>query len=110
LRCLSIQRKKIGDDDGADMIRSLVNNTTLEKLELEGNNFGPKTAREVANLLRKNRFIKHINLESNNLTNSGKDTEGVIELARVKSMKMNVISIRLWVLAGIETEISFILT
>jgi hypothetical protein len=97
LKCLSLNRKNISDDDGADMIRSLVFNDTLEKLEMEGNKLGPKTAREIANLLRHNTVLKHINIESNNLTNSGKDCDGVIDIAKVTGNRFcNFLVPRYW--------------
>lgn len=96
LKCLSLNRKNISDDDGADMIRSLMTNNSLEKIELEGNKLGPKTAKEIANLLRVNQSLKHINLENNNLTNSGKDNEGVIEIAKVTQSFVITLGPRIW--------------
>ena len=65
------------------MISSLKGNNTLEKLELEGNILGPKTAKALGLLLRTNTTLKHVNIENNNLTLNGEDVSGVRELARV---------------------------
>mmetsp|Transcript_24772 Transcript_24772/g.21975 ORF Transcript_24772/g.21975 Transcript_24772/m.21975 type:complete len:124 (-) Transcript_24772:351-722(-) len=64
------------------MISSLKGNNTLEKLELEGNTLGPKTAKALGLLLRTNTTLKHVNIENNNLTLNGEDVSGVRELAR----------------------------
>lgn len=93
LKILSMNRKKINDDDGSDMIRILCANVSLERVDLEGNNLGPKTARAVAELLRNNKMLKHLNLESNNLTNLYKDNEGIFELAKVNFSKENAYEI-----------------
>jgi Ran GTPase-activating protein (RanGAP) involved in mRNA processing and transport len=83
LKCLSLNRKGITDVDGADMIRSLMRNDVLEKIELEGNNLGPATAKAMAQLLRNNRTLKHVNIENNDLTQNEQDTSGVRALADV---------------------------
>lgn len=44
-------RKKITDDDGYEIVKCLEKNQVLERLELEGNQLGPKTAGEVATLI-----------------------------------------------------------
>jgi len=87
LKCLSLTRKQITDDDGADIARNLAKNKTLLKLEMEDNNLGPKTAMEMGNLIKQNRFIRVIDMESNNLTNSGKEVEGVVAMAKVFLIK-----------------------
>jgi len=45
LTCLHLVRKGITDVDGLDIAKILLTNTTLRKLELEGNQLGPKSAK-----------------------------------------------------------------
>merc|ERR1719401_1236622 len=59
----------------------LEKNTNLQKLECEGNNLGVKAAEAIGQALAKNSSIRSLNLESNNLTASGNDQKGIIELA-----------------------------
>lgn len=47
-------------------------NQNLERLELEGNELGPKTASKLGELLNINYSIRVIDLEGNNLTNGEK--------------------------------------
>lgn len=51
-----------------------MNNHTLEKIELEGNLFGYETAMEFGKLIAKNKVLRYIDLENNDLTNDGKNT------------------------------------
>jgi len=83
LKSLSLVRKQITDDDGADIARNLAANKVLLKLEMDDNNMGPKTAAEIGKLISQNRFVRVVSLESNNLTNSGKEPDGVIAIAQV---------------------------
>ena len=62
------------------MARALLTNTTLRKLELEGNNLGMLTARVFALALRKNTTLRYLDLESNNLTNDKEENGGVEEM------------------------------
>ena len=73
LRGLSMNRKKITDEEGIELIRCIFNNTALERLEMEGNNLGNKTLTQIAELLEKNRTIRVIDLENNDLTSQGKE-------------------------------------
>ena len=41
-------RKNIQDEDGTIIIKNLLKNKGLERLELEGNNLGPKTLAQIA--------------------------------------------------------------
>lgn len=85
LKTLSLSRKKISDDDGVDICECLMDNMCLEKLELEGNNLGPKTAEAIAKLITANPFIRTIDLENNDLTVSAKEHKGILSLAKVSS-------------------------
>lgn len=46
LLLLDLSRMNIHDVDGVDIAKVLYSNKTLRNLVLEGNNLGPKTARE----------------------------------------------------------------
>jgi len=48
---------EIKDDDGVDVAKILFNNRTLRKLELEGNNLGPKTAKALSIGLKHNNAL-----------------------------------------------------
>lgn len=108
LKSLSLNRKQITDDDGADIAQNLARNKTLLKLEMEDNNLGPKTATEIGKMISQNRFVRVIDLESNNLTNSGKEPEGVIALAQVLSFKCAILYNDFRLLQ--KTQICFVLT
>ena len=77
-----MSRKKIGDAEGVEIAHNLKKNFVLERLELEGNFLGPRTANAIAELLEENNSIRVIDLEGNDLTNSGKDISGIEALAQ----------------------------
>ena len=58
----------------------LLSNSTLRKLDLEGNLLGPKSAIEFGEALKHNRSIKSLNLESNQLTVDGQEMYGIIQM------------------------------
>ena len=73
----------------------LLNNKTLRKLELEGNNLGSMTARMFAIALRKNKTLRYLDLESNNLTVDGDSTTGIEEMIRALSTNTTLLSLNL---------------
>mmetsp|Transcript_32145 Transcript_32145/g.37072 ORF Transcript_32145/g.37072 Transcript_32145/m.37072 type:complete len:296 (+) Transcript_32145:329-1216(+) len=95
LKTLSLCRKKINDEDGADICDCLMDNMCLEKLELEGNNLGPKTADAIAKLITENPFIRTIDLENNDLTLSGKEHKGLFSLAAAIAENDSIICLNL---------------
>lgn len=78
---LDLNRKGLNDEDGLSLAGMLEKNVHLQKLECEGNNLGVKAAEAIGQALCKNSSIRSLNLESNNLTASGNDQKGIIELA-----------------------------
>lgn len=64
-------RKNIKENEGIEIAKNLRDNKNLEKIELEGNLIGPKTAFEIGELIKANNIIRFIDLENNNLTNNG---------------------------------------
>lgn len=51
LQTISMIRKNIKENEGAEIARNLMGNLNLEKLELEGNKLGPKSAFEMGELI-----------------------------------------------------------
>ena len=80
LTTLHLCRKNIQDKEGMDIARALLTNTTLRKLELEGNVLGNQTARVLALALKKNKTLRYLDLESNDLTRNGEENAGVVEM------------------------------
>jgi len=85
---LDLNRKGLTDDmgdgspgDGESLANMLLKNTHLQKLECEGNNLGVAAATKIGEALKVNETLRSLNLESNNLTASGNDQQGVIKLA-----------------------------
>jgi len=81
--CLSLDlnRKGLNDEDGVSLAGMLEKNQYLQKLECEGNSLGVAAAKAIGEALKKNAGLRSLNLESNNLTSSGCDQNGVIQLA-----------------------------
>lgn len=80
-------RKNIKENEGQEIAKNLINNKNLEKIELEGNSIGPKTAHEIGELIKNNNILRFIDLENNNLTNSGQDINGIKNIA--EALKTN---------------------
>jgi len=57
LKNMHLSRGDIKDEDGISIAKILYNNTTLRKLELEGNGLGPKSAKEFGKALRVNKTL-----------------------------------------------------
>lgn len=53
------------DPEGCVLAQMLVSNNVLRKLELEGNNLGPQSARAFGKSLKKNTTLRVLDLESN---------------------------------------------
>ena len=64
---LHMARKNISDNEGWQLARMLNTNKHLRKLELEGNNLGPKTISEFGKMLKYNKEtgLRSLDLESN---------------------------------------------
>jgi Leucine-rich repeat (LRR) protein len=88
-------RSGIKDEDGTEIAKILYNNTTLRKLELEGNNLGPKSAKEFGKALRINKTLQYLDLESNQLTADGEDNPGVIEMIAALENNKSLLSLNL---------------
>ena len=58
----------------------LYTNTTLRKLELEGNSLGPMCAYAFGRALKVNKTLKFLDLESNQLTSDGTTNAGINDL------------------------------
>lgn len=55
----------------------MTTNKGLEHVELPGNNLEAAATEAFGKMLLKNRTLKVLNLEMNNLTNGGKDYKGI---------------------------------
>ena len=72
LKSLHLGKKRITDEMGVMLAEMLEDNKFLNKLELEGNLLGPKTAMAFGKVLKeKNKTLRFLDLENNFLTNSG---------------------------------------
>ena len=80
LLTLSLSRKNLEDVEGKRIAEMLSKNKKLRRLELEGNFFGPETASAFAEALKKNNTLRYLDLENNNLTDGGKNIEGMKNL------------------------------
>jgi hypothetical protein len=82
LRCIQ-------ENEGIEIAKCLKDNKNLEKLELEGNLLGPKTASEIGSLIKNNQNIRFIDLEFNNLTAGGTINDGIKQIAEVYILNSN---------------------
>lgn len=73
-------RKNIKDIEGNEIMKFLIENKHLEKLELEGNLLSVKTAEQLGNVLTYNKQLRHIDMEGNNLTEGGTNLNGLASL------------------------------
>jgi Ran GTPase-activating protein (RanGAP) involved in mRNA processing and transport len=67
LSVLHLARKGIEDAEGVELARMLVQNTSMRKLELEGNKLGPKSIEAFGRMLLKNTTLRVLDLESNDI-------------------------------------------
>ena len=95
LRSLSMIRKGISDHDGVEIAKCLNGNQSLESVILEGNLLGSLTAGAVGQLLEKNTTIRVIDLESNDLTDAGKNNKGIVELAEALKNNKSLLHLNL---------------
>lgn len=86
---------EIKDDDGVDVAKILFNNRTLRKLELEGNNLGPKTAKALSIGLKHNNALQFLDLESNSLMGDGEDVSGLPDLLKALESNKCLLSLNL---------------
>ena len=65
------------DVEGKKIEEIVSKNKKLRRLELEGNFFGPETATAFVDALKKNNTLRYLDLENDNLTDGGKNIEGM---------------------------------
>ena len=68
-------------------------NKTLRKFELEGNLLGPKTATMFGEVLKVNKTLRYLDMESNQLTLDGQDMQGVIALMQCLDSNNTLLSL-----------------
>lgn len=95
LRILSMSRKNLTDDDGVEIAACLNKNSVLEKIELEGNNLGPRCLHEFAKMLKSNKTLRSLDFEGNNLTQTGKDVKGVLAIAEILKKNTTLLALNL---------------
>ena len=64
-------------------------------MELEGNCLGMQSARVFASALRKNKTLRYLDLESNNLTHDGEENLGVEEIIQALTYNTTLLSLNL---------------
>ena len=67
----------------------------MRKLELEGNQLGPKSATVFGKALLVNTSLQALDLENNSLTNDSDDAKGMIELIHALSKNTTLLSLNL---------------
>lgn len=73
----------------------LNSNSTMRKLELEGNGLGPKSAAEFGRMLSANKGLKHLNLESNQLTLGGQEHWGIYQFVEFLNTNNTLLSLNM---------------
>ena len=95
LLTLNLSRKGLDDRCAEKIAVMLVNNKKLRRLELEGNFFGPASCKEFAKAVKANNTLRYLDLENNNLTDHGKDTQSIHELFIALQSNTMLISLNL---------------
>jgi Ran GTPase-activating protein (RanGAP) involved in mRNA processing and transport len=73
----------------------IAENKSLLKVEMEGNMLENGTAAEFAKVLRVNKTLRVLDLENNNLTNSGQTKEEVKDIAAALDENVTLLSLNL---------------
>jgi len=73
----------------------LVSNNTIRKLELEGNLLGPKSFCAFGNVLKVNKSLKLLDLESNQLTVDGQEPHGVYQFSECFKENKTLLSLNI---------------
>jgi hypothetical protein len=74
------------DNEGIEIAKNVKDNKHLEKLELEGNMLGSKTAFEVGELLKTNNVLRLVDLEFNNLTDHNTNNPNEFHVEGIKNL------------------------
>ena len=75
LKHVNMARKLLSDESGVIVAESIGRNKAIEHCDISGNCLEAGAAEEFGAALAVNRSLKHLNLECNNLTKSGKNTK-----------------------------------
>ena len=95
LKCLTMTRMRIEDENGAGIAAMLLVNNTLRKVELEGNKLGQNSAKAFAHVLRLNKSLEYLDLENNSLTGEGLAEDGMHELIDALKDNKTLLSLNL---------------
>lgn len=96
---LDVSNMNLSDLAGAYICRALRNNRFLIKLELGGNYLGPKTIKSLGDALQTNNTLKHVSLDSNNLTalsGNEKDRTSIFHLSKMLSVNKSLTHMSIW--------------
>jgi Ran GTPase-activating protein (RanGAP) involved in mRNA processing and transport len=92
---LDLSGQGLEDEVGVILARMLITNTTLRKLDVEGNNFGPSTASAFGEALSRNKTLVYLSLQSNPITRGAKDTSGIEALADMMENNTTLLGLNL---------------
>jgi hypothetical protein len=96
LLAIDMARCGVEDAEGVSLAKMLRKNTTLRKLDLEGNLLGPQSASEFGRALMVNKTLKTLTLESNLLNSeNGDDQWGLYDLAEFLPKNTTLLSLNL---------------
>ena len=95
LKHLNMTRKNIKDESGVIIAESLCRTRYLECIELAGNLLEANAAAAMGKMLVRNKWLKKLELECNNLTCNGKDNRGIKAIAEGLRNNRTLISLNL---------------
>ena len=96
VKSLDVSNMNISDLSGSYICRALRKNRSIIKLELGGNNCGPKTCLSLGDSLKINNVVTYVSLESNLLTNGLDDKLGMESIATMLSVNNTLKHLSVW--------------
>jgi Ran GTPase-activating protein (RanGAP) involved in mRNA processing and transport len=90
-----MNRKEVSDDSGIIIAESLCRTRFLECIELSGNKMKVRAITALGKMLGKNRWLKKLDLEFNDLTDGNRDCSGIKVLADYLKKNITLISLNL---------------
>ncbi|KAL3774430.1 hypothetical protein ACHAW5_001672 [Stephanodiscus triporus] len=93
IKSLDISKLKLSDKAGAYVARALRSNTSLIKLEMDENKFGPETCKVLAESLSVNSTLQSLSIASNPFD---KCQDSVALLATALAINSGLVSLSLW--------------
>ena len=93
---LDVSNMNLTDLSGSYICRALKKNRSIRKLELGGNQFGPKTCLTLANSLSLNDVLKYVSLESNPLTQGTNYITAMEAIAEMLKVNKTLTYLSIW--------------